>query len=343
MPINAAFQTNDLDAFDSDCDEAPRAQEILMANLSNYDSDVISEVPNSDNYQNNVVSDMCVQDESYSEQLMSVFDAISDQVAKCTADNLKHKEVDASLTTELERYKERNRSALKQEINSLKQTLSKQIKEKESLLQTLTVFKKESKEKENKYMDKEIDLEKKTKELDNIVYKKAQRIKPTLYYDSVISKKHDVISVIDEEETLIELNEMKMVFNQMEAAVEQCSVDKKYVMNIVMHADYVPVNVLSDNHKFHICVNSLATLTNCAKIEQDYIDEYSKNLVLKAELAKKEQMVEKKFFDEVVLRCSRLENRNANLELKLQHQKESFLNNRPLNNQNALEILEFSK
>ncbi|GJX60810.1 ribonuclease H-like domain-containing protein [Tanacetum coccineum] len=50
-------------------------------------------------------------------------------------------------------------------------------------------------------------------------------------------------------------------------------------------------------------------------------------------LAKGNHMVEKKFFDEVVLRCSRLENRSANLELKLQHQKESFLNNRSLNNQ----------
>ncbi|GJS80127.1 hypothetical protein Tco_0730008 [Tanacetum coccineum] len=78
-------------------------------------------------------------------------------------------------------------------------------------------------------------------------------------------------------------------------------------------------------------------------MEQDYIDEYSENLVLKAELAKKEQMVEKKIFDEVVLRCSRLENHNVNLELKLQHQKGSFLNNRPLNNQNAPDILEFFK
>ncbi|GJY72263.1 hypothetical protein Tco_0475966 [Tanacetum coccineum] len=60
MLINAAFQNDDLDAFDPDCDEAPGAQAILMANLSSYDSDVISKVPNYDNYQNNVVSDMCV-------------------------------------------------------------------------------------------------------------------------------------------------------------------------------------------------------------------------------------------------------------------------------------------
>nr|GEZ00553.1 hypothetical protein [Tanacetum cinerariifolium] len=40
---NAAFQTDDLDAFDSDCDEAPGVKAVLMANLSIYDSNVISE------------------------------------------------------------------------------------------------------------------------------------------------------------------------------------------------------------------------------------------------------------------------------------------------------------
>ncbi|GKB86975.1 hypothetical protein Tco_0959247, partial [Tanacetum coccineum] len=69
-----------------------------------------------------------------------------------------------------------------------------------------------------------------------------------------------------------EINEVKTVFNHMEAAVEQCSVDKKYfdiqkkelslnndrlldhiicqnILNIVMHADFVPVNVLPANNK----------------------------------------------------------------------------------------------
>ncbi|GKD36474.1 hypothetical protein Tco_1251983, partial [Tanacetum coccineum] len=87
-------------------------------------------------------------------------------------------------------------------------------------------------------MENEIDLEKKIKELDNIVYKvgqsaqtvhmltkpqafydnthkqalgyqnpfylrKAQRIKPTLYDGAVISKTHVAMPVIDDEETLI--------------------------------------------------------------------------------------------------------------------------------------------
>ncbi|GJT01812.1 hypothetical protein Tco_0822981 [Tanacetum coccineum] len=83
-----------------------------------------------------------------------------------------------SVTAELERYKERVKTfeqrlnvdlstrkkmidsqmddmikeklTLKQQIDSLKQNLSNQIKEKKSLLQTFTVFKKQSKEKENK-------------------------------------------------------------------------------------------------------------------------------------------------------------------------------------------------
>ncbi|GJW55498.1 hypothetical protein Tco_0099583 [Tanacetum coccineum] len=67
-----------------------------------------------------------------------------------------------------------------------------------------------------------------------------------------------------------ELNEVNTVFNQIETVVEQCSVDKKYfdiqkkelsldtdrildhiicqdAMNIVMHVDSVPVNVLFAN------------------------------------------------------------------------------------------------
>ncbi|GKB01477.1 hypothetical protein Tco_0829521 [Tanacetum coccineum] len=139
-----------------------------------------------------------------------------------------------------------------------------------------------------------------------------------------------------------ELNEVKTMFNQMEAVVEQCSVDKKYfdiqkkefsldndrlldhiicqdVMNIVMHADFVPVNVLFVNNKclvndnieikileqendhlfklllsqdiVHICVKYLASRNDCRKIQQSFINEYNENLVFKAELSKKEHMV----------------------------------------------------
>ncbi|GKB22471.1 hypothetical protein Tco_0861872 [Tanacetum coccineum] len=139
---------------------------------------------------------------------------------------------------DLNRNRNAKFSAFQHEIDTLKETLSNQVKEKESLSTTLTVFKIECKEKESKYMDKEIILENQNKELENTLCKlyrstqamhmltkpyvfydntrkhalgyenpfhlrKAQRIKPTLYDGSVIAKEHDVISVIDDEETLI--------------------------------------------------------------------------------------------------------------------------------------------
>ncbi|GJR76941.1 hypothetical protein Tco_0089306 [Tanacetum coccineum] len=47
-------KTKDLDTYDSDCDDLSIAQAVLMANISNYGSDVILEVPNSETYQNDM-------------------------------------------------------------------------------------------------------------------------------------------------------------------------------------------------------------------------------------------------------------------------------------------------
>ncbi|GKB42565.1 hypothetical protein Tco_0887507 [Tanacetum coccineum] len=47
-------KTEDLDAYDSNCDDVSNAKEVLMANLSNYGSDVILEVPHSKSYHNDL-------------------------------------------------------------------------------------------------------------------------------------------------------------------------------------------------------------------------------------------------------------------------------------------------
>nr|GFD18824.1 hypothetical protein [Tanacetum cinerariifolium] len=51
---NATFQTEDLDTYDSDCGDLSNAQAVLMANISNYGSDVILEVPHSETYFNDM-------------------------------------------------------------------------------------------------------------------------------------------------------------------------------------------------------------------------------------------------------------------------------------------------
>nr|GEV89700.1 hypothetical protein [Tanacetum cinerariifolium] len=52
---NAAYQMDDLDAYDSDCDEINSAKIALMANLSHYGSDNLAEVTNQDNRANHFI------------------------------------------------------------------------------------------------------------------------------------------------------------------------------------------------------------------------------------------------------------------------------------------------
>nr|GFD20133.1 hypothetical protein [Tanacetum cinerariifolium] len=52
---NVAYQADDLDAYDSDCDEINSAKIALMENLSHYESDNLAEVHNPYNVTNNVI------------------------------------------------------------------------------------------------------------------------------------------------------------------------------------------------------------------------------------------------------------------------------------------------
>ncbi|GJU77218.1 hypothetical protein Tco_1274288 [Tanacetum coccineum] len=83
LTTTAIFHTDDLDAFDSDCDEAPSASAVLMAKLYAYDSNVPSKVPNHDTYQDNNVIVQSVQEMQYSEQP----DFVDDSTIDITSEN----------------------------------------------------------------------------------------------------------------------------------------------------------------------------------------------------------------------------------------------------------------
>ncbi|GJU91258.1 hypothetical protein Tco_1303681 [Tanacetum coccineum] len=190
IPTLTIFQTGDLDAFDSDCHEAPSSSAILMAKLSAYDSDVLSEVANPDTYQINNVVDQ------------------------------------------------------------------------------------------------------------------TQRKVPALYCGHAIVQKHDALSIMDTEETLLlaeeslakEITDMKVVFNQMDS-------DEQYLV--------------------HPAVNSLATIIDYQSMEKSYLDKYNEYVNLKAELLKKNEMVEKVVYNEHSKRCSRLESHCIFLEIEKQQLNES--------------------
>nr|GFB74894.1 hypothetical protein [Tanacetum cinerariifolium] len=64
---NAAYQADDLDAYDFDCDEINTAKVALMANLSHYGSNDLAEVHNHDNVNHNLIN-QAVQAMPLSEQ-----------------------------------------------------------------------------------------------------------------------------------------------------------------------------------------------------------------------------------------------------------------------------------
>nr|GEW97909.1 retrovirus-related Pol polyprotein from transposon TNT 1-94 [Tanacetum cinerariifolium] len=155
---------DDLDAYDSDCDEINYAKIALMANLSHYGSDNIAEYVNESQY-------ATVQNLSFPAQqddlILSVIEQLKTQVVNCTKINQDKKNINEILTAELERYKDQTVHMLTKPQSfydhSTRQALGFQ----------------------------------------NPCYlKKAQQLEPKLYDGSVIQKT-DAIVIRDSEETLM--------------------------------------------------------------------------------------------------------------------------------------------
>ncbi|GKC84990.1 hypothetical protein Tco_1140707 [Tanacetum coccineum] len=92
-------KTEDLDAYDSDCDDVSNAKAVLMANLSNYCSDVISEAAVQDTNLNAQQDSMILYGiEKMSEQMINPVN---------NWEKANHEKNNESLTVELEIYKER--------------------------------------------------------------------------------------------------------------------------------------------------------------------------------------------------------------------------------------------
>ncbi|GJX67807.1 integrase, catalytic region, zinc finger, CCHC-type containing protein, partial [Tanacetum coccineum] len=140
--------------------------------------------------------------------ILSVIEQLKTQVANCTKINLENKNVNDTLTAELERYKEQVKVLNEGQNVDFK----KHLKEKESLMQMVTLLKNDFKKEESRNIDKEIALEKRIKQLDNI---KAQQLKPKLYVGDIIEKTNPIM-IPDSEDTLMlaEESRSKMILKQ---------------------------------------------------------------------------------------------------------------------------------
>nr|GEX36228.1 retrovirus-related Pol polyprotein from transposon TNT 1-94 [Tanacetum cinerariifolium] len=220
---NAAYQADDLDAYDSDCDEINSAKVALMANLSHYGSNDLVESNIMNQSETEITSDSniipysqyvsesqhaAVQNSNFPAQqdelILSVIAQLKTKVVKCTKINMDNKNVNETLTAKLERYKDQVRilkeennvdkvldsCAQSVEIDNLKQTFSEHLKEKKSLKQTVILLKKYFQKEESRNIDRELPLEKHIKDLNNIVFKRNQSVqtihmltKPQFFYD----------------------------------------------------------------------------------------------------------------------------------------------------------------
>ncbi|GKB03832.1 retrovirus-related pol polyprotein from transposon TNT 1-94, partial [Tanacetum coccineum] len=161
--------SDDLDAYDSDCDELNTAKVALMANLSHYGSDALAE--------SNVVNHSETEITNHSE-------------IEITSDSNIIPYSQYVIESQQSNDNISDSSAQSVEIDHLKQTLSEHLKEKESLMQTVTLLKNDFKKEESRNIDREIALEKRIKQLDNIVFKRDQSTqtihmltKPQFFYD----------------------------------------------------------------------------------------------------------------------------------------------------------------
>nr|GEV26134.1 hypothetical protein [Tanacetum cinerariifolium] len=167
---NAAYQADDLNAYDSDCDELNTVKVALMANLSHYGSNVLTEVHNPDNMDNNMIN-QGVQAMPSSEQSSVV----------------NHSETDITITVFKNNFKKEESRNIDREI-----ALEKKIKHLDNI-----VYKRDQSAQTVHMLTKpKFFYDHTTKQalgFQNPFYlKKAQQLKPKLYDGNVIKNTYAI-------------------------------------------------------------------------------------------------------------------------------------------------------
>ncbi|GJW17130.1 retrovirus-related pol polyprotein from transposon TNT 1-94, partial [Tanacetum coccineum] len=315
-------ETEDLDAYDSDCDDVSNTKAVLMANLSNYGSDVISEANKEKNNES-----LTIELERYKERVKNFEQRLNVDLSS------REKMIDSQMDDKI-----KEKLALKEQDVSLEQNLSKQIKENESLLQTFTVFKNESKEKENKHIENEIDLEKKIKKLDNIVYKVGQSAQ-TVHMKCFVPQQE----LSTEQAFWFHMSNPSTASSdaspvKVEAPSELCKVSlvneslKKLKLHLAKFDSVVKIQTTPD--ALTKVMNSTAVYDN-VNVEMQNSESCVKCLNLDAELLNKQNA-----YNDLLKTYSQLEKHCISLELTMQLNQEIFQKKLVSNNQIALEIPE---
>ncbi|GJX20979.1 retrovirus-related pol polyprotein from transposon TNT 1-94 [Tanacetum coccineum] len=386
IPNTATFQTKDLDTYDSDCDDISNAQAVLMANISNYGSDVISEVPPSDTYLNDMENQSVhamqdfeqtlavdfIDNEIHSDSNIILYSQYLQETQQEKANKEQNNE---SITVELERYKERVKTfeqrlnidlssrekmidskmydmireklALKEQVelhilNRLTDDFGKRFTPQQELSaeQAFWLRMSDPTSKPSDALPVKIKAPKELPKI-SLVNESLKKIKFHLAkFDNVVKIKtipnartegewgfehakavfnnetipflkslKDIFSVFDRD-LLNEIMEVKTVFDQMDAAVQQSSVDKQCL-------EIAKKELLLENDR----------------LLQQIIKEYCN---LEAEFLKSQNA-----FNDLLKSHSQLEKYCISLECSIQLNQKKIQKRESCDNQNTLEIPEF--
>ncbi|GKB78845.1 hypothetical protein Tco_0945740 [Tanacetum coccineum] len=322
------------------------------------------EVNNQDNMDNNMIN-QAVQAMSSSEQ-SSVMNHSETEI---TSDNniIPYSHVNDTLTAKLERYKgqvkvlKEGHNNLKSkdnvsnsceqsvEIDRLKQTLFEQLKEKESLMQTVTILKKDFKKAKSRNIDREITLEKPTKvevlkELPKVsmVNTSLKKLKHHLAgFDVVVKERTTTTAITDgswgfehtkacfrdkiipfvkalkdifntfDQYLIDKLTEVQNLFHQMEQAVEQHSLESK-TFEVKMN------KVLNENERLleQVISKDIVKIIVNSSVDNAYVNvhECEKCLKLETDLLNKKDFIEKEIYDKLFRSYTTLEKHCISLE-----------------------------
>ncbi|GKD23992.1 retrovirus-related pol polyprotein from transposon TNT 1-94 [Tanacetum coccineum] len=131
-----------------------------------------------------------------------------------------------------------------------------------------------------------------------------------------------------------EITEVQTVFNQMEAAIDQCSIDKNafeiQIKQLSIDNDQLLKQITSQKI-MHIAVNSVDSLD----VKKSCVNDCNKCLELETELLKKKDLIEKDVYDKLLKSYSTLEKHCISLELTTQLNQEIFQKDNFCENQNV--------
>ncbi|GJV10497.1 hypothetical protein Tco_1352038 [Tanacetum coccineum] len=237
--------SDDLDAYDSDCDELNTAKVSLIANLSHYGSDALAKVNNHDNVDNNLMNHV-VQAMPSSEQssvmnnsktritsdsnIIPYSQYVKESQQTTVQNSNSSAQQDALILYVIEQLKTQviNYTKINLDNKSVNDTLTAELERYKKQVKVL-------KEGQN------VDLKSKDNILDscfqNSFYlKKAQQLEPKLYDGNVI-KNTSTIVIPNSEETLVlaEESHSKMLLKQQDPLV----LEKKVIITPVDYANFM--------------------------------------------------------------------------------------------------------